>query len=83
MATIEMNPVLLADGQSQCIDTKAARILVQPVAEDMTPTVTPDYSPSNEHGITGANGLKFEPTSKRARSLAAELSLEQQVSFLF
>ena len=78
-----MNHVLVTDGQPQCIDTKEARILVQPIAEDMTPAVTPDYSPSSEQGIADAKALESWPTSKRARSLAATLSLEQQVSFLF
>lgn len=70
------------------MDLKQATIHVQPVTldtPDSTPATTPDQnSPSEEDAMAGKKLFSMQRPDDRARDLAAQLTLEEQVgSFQF
>lgn len=83
MASIEIAQTLsTVEEQVQHIVTKEGHILIKPVAEDVTPASTPDQiSPIDNMAETLCLGSGI--SDKKARRLAATLTLEEQVSFPF
>lgn len=87
MADIDLgnpSPVEQKEGQLKHIDIKQANIHVQTVVDTptLTPALTPEEKPA-EDIMTGKKLFTLEKPDDRARELAASLSLEEQVCYLF
>lgn len=65
------------------IDNKGGRIVVRPVPEDLTLEPTLGEHPQKDHRMSSDIGVQYEVTDERARTLAASLSLEEQVRIAY
>ena len=73
-------------GDIKQIDLKHPAIQIQPLTLDtplLTPAATPeDASPAEEEPMAGKKLFSMERPDDKARSLAAKLTLEEQVCFV-
>jgi beta-glucosidase len=87
MAAINPGTLSPVDEDVPHIDIKGAAFHVQPVTLDTpsaTPATTPDHSsPLQDGTMAGKKLFSLERPDDRARELAAKLTLEEQVCFLF
>jgi beta-glucosidase len=87
MAAINPGTLSPVDEDVPHIDIKGAAFHVQPVTLDTpsaTPATTPDHSsPLQDDTMAGKKLFSLERPDDRARELAAKLTLEEQVCFLF
>jgi beta-glucosidase len=86
MATINLGNASPTD-DTKHIDLKHPTIQIQPLTLDtplLTPATTPDdVSPADEEPMAGKKLFSMERPDDKARSLAAKLTLDEQVRCFF
>jgi beta-glucosidase len=82
MATINLGTATPKGGEMRQIDLKQATIQVQPVTLDtpsLSPATTPEQNSPSEEVMAGKKVFSMEQPADKARELAAQLTLEEQV----
>jgi beta-glucosidase len=85
MATINLGTATPNEGDMRQVDLKQATIQIQPVTLDtpsLSPATTPEQNSPSEEVMAGNKVFSTARPADKARELAAQLTLEEQVCTL-